>query len=62
MSSTKSSDVGHWLRIEGVVTALYGVPALQEIRRPSMPRKAAAAAIGDDTLCAIEHAITAHDG
>jgi hypothetical protein len=36
MSSTKSGDVGDWLRIEGVVTALYGVPALQKIRRPSM--------------------------
>jgi uncharacterized protein (TIGR03032 family) len=33
---TKSGDIVHWLRIEGVVTELYDVLALPKITRPSM--------------------------
>src|SRR4029077_12650839 len=33
---TKSGDIAHWLRIEGVVTELYDVLALPKITRPSM--------------------------
>jgi uncharacterized protein (TIGR03032 family) len=33
---TKSGDIAHWLRIEGVVSELYDVLALPKITRPSM--------------------------
>jgi uncharacterized protein (TIGR03032 family) len=33
---TRSGDVAHWLRIEGVVTELYDVVALPGIKRPMM--------------------------
>jgi uncharacterized protein (TIGR03032 family) len=33
---TKTGDVAHWLRIEGVVKELYDVIALPKIKRPSM--------------------------
>jgi hypothetical protein len=33
---TKTGDIAHWLRIEGVVTELYDVIALPGIKRPSM--------------------------
>jgi hypothetical protein len=33
---TRSGDIVHWLRIEGVVSELYDVLALPGIGRPSM--------------------------
>ena len=33
---TKSGDIAHWVRIEGVVNELYDVVALPKITRPSM--------------------------
>jgi len=33
---TKTGDVAHWLRIEGVVNELYDVIALPGIKRPMM--------------------------
>src|SRR5262249_43603615 len=33
---TKTGDVVHWLRIEGIVNELYDVVALPGMRRPSM--------------------------
>jgi uncharacterized protein (TIGR03032 family) len=33
---TRTGDIAHWLRIEGVVHELYDVVALPGIRRPSM--------------------------
>ncbi len=33
---TKTGDVVHWLRIQGIVTELYDAIALPGIKRPSM--------------------------
>jgi hypothetical protein len=33
---TKTGDVAHWRRIEGIVSELYDVTALPGIKRPSM--------------------------
>jgi uncharacterized protein (TIGR03032 family) len=33
---TKTGDIAHWLRIEGVVNELYDVVALPKIKRPTM--------------------------
>jgi hypothetical protein len=33
---TKTGDISHWLRIEGVVNELYDVVALPKIKRPTM--------------------------
>lgn len=36
MIDTRTGDVGHWLRLEGIVNELYDVIALLGLKRPMM--------------------------